>query len=93
MKASLTINLFYCGSDNEWCSSSSCNGGSSSNDNPGRNTNDTGNSKKNGYDNDYFSGFDDKLRVGYSVEVECEPRGNSDDEIVEPLRFSEVCSH
>ena len=92
MKASLTINLFYCGSGNEWCSS--CSGGNSSNDNPGRNTNDTkSNSKRNGYDNGYFSGFSDQLRVGYSVEVECEPRGNSDDEIVERLHLSEVCSH
>ncbi|CAD1468120.1 unnamed protein product [Heterotrigona itama] len=58
MKASLTINLFHCGSGNEWCTSSSCRSGgrSSSNDNlPGRNTNDTSNSKKNGYDNGCFS--------------------------------------
>lgn len=91
MKASLTINLFYCGSDNEWCSSSSS-GNSSRNDNPEINTDDTTSSKKNGYDNG-FNG-NDEPRVEYSVEVvKCEPRGNSDDEIVEQLYFSEVYSH
>lgn len=91
MKASLTINLFYCGSDNGWCSSSSS-GSSSRNDNPEINTDDTTGSKQKGNDNG-FNG-NDEPRVEYSVEVvKCEPRGNSDDEIVEQLYFSEVYSH
>lgn len=85
MKASLSINLFLCESDNE-CPNNINSESSISSNNLGNSTHDISSSKKNGYDNG-FNG-NKKSQVEYNVQVKCKPYGND-----EQLHFCEVYSY
>lgn len=86
MKASLSINLFLCGSDNECPNNINSESSIGSNNNLGNSTHDISNSKKNGYDNGFNS--NKKSQVEYNVQVKCKPYGND-----EQLHFCEVYSY
>lgn len=84
MKASLSINLFLCGSDKKCPNNINSESSINSNNNLDNSTHDISNSKKNEYDN----GFNKKSQVEYNVQVKCKPYGND-----EQLHFCEVYSY